>query len=117
MTSDDAQPGGGSAAPTLVIDPAKWYTLGQAAKLTAFTRDVLAARCDSGHLPCVRAVGTTTGRGWRKVLGADLLEFMRRAGAKVPAAPPPKGTAKGPRRDTRSKLSAAFAELERMGLA
>jgi hypothetical protein len=110
MTSDDATAGGGSAAPPPVIDPAKWYTLGQAARLTAFTRDVLAARCDSGHLPCVRAVGTATGRGWRKVLGADLLEFMRRAGAKVPAAPP-KVTAR-----TAARRRAGVAERERAAL-
>jgi hypothetical protein len=115
MTTD-ANAGDGGGHPHAAIQPVRFYTIGQAARLSGFGRAVLTARCDSGRLPCVRPPGCP--HGWRKVLGADLLAFVIAGGAKLPD--PPKASAAKPRpvrSNTGAKLKAAFAELKAMGLA
>ena len=93
-----------------VIDPTRFYTLGEAAKLSGFGRKVLAARCAAGVLAGRRAAG----RGWWKVSGADLLAFLRASGVPSAGPTPPKAKAQRRRRDA---VADDFDLLERAWLA
>jgi len=81
------------------IDPAQWYTTGQAAKLIGYSRATLVARIKAGHIKARQLEAVGNGTPHRRVVGSELLRVLGEPIHLHHPEPAPKRRSNAARRD------------------